>query len=172
MKRIKVVAQQTFNLMKTSWKRLSSLPSEDVFKTSSRLLDQDEYICLSHKSSEDVFKTSSRHFQHFFKTSCQDLFRTFSGRLQDVLQKWLQDIFKASSRHFEDVFKISLRYLQDILLRRLGKKSRHLQDVFKAFWRRLQDILKTSSNSAYSSVSLRSQNTFFSWNRKLLSFFT
>ena len=58
--------------------------------------------------------------QDIFKTSCQDVFRTFWRRLQDV--------FKTSSRNFQDVFKTS---------------SGHLQDVFKTFWRRLQDVWKT-----------------------------
>ena len=40
------LTQQTFVLMKTSWRRLSSSSSEDVFKTPSRRLDQDEYILL------------------------------------------------------------------------------------------------------------------------------
>ena len=55
---IKGLTQQTFVVMKTSLRRL-----EDVFrlrlqKTSSRRLDQDEYIHLTDTSSEDVFKTS------------------------------------------------------------------------------------------------------------------
>ena len=44
-------SQQTFVLMKTSLRRLSSSSSEDVLKTSSRHLDQDEYVCLSITSS-------------------------------------------------------------------------------------------------------------------------
>ena len=55
-----VTAQQTFVLMKTSWRRLSSSSSEDILKTSSRRLDQDEYARLSLTSSEDVFKTFSK----------------------------------------------------------------------------------------------------------------
>ena len=99
---------------------------EDVLKTSfvfifRRRLDQDEYVRLSLASSEDVlvktnifvlairlqdvFKTFSKRLQDVFKTSCQDIFKTFSRRLQDVLQKRLQDIFKTSSRSFQDVFK-------------------------------------------------------------------
>ena len=81
--------------------RLSHTSSEDVFKTSSRRLGQDQYIRLGYTSSrrlQDVFKTSSRRLQDVFKTSCQDVFKTFSRRLQDVLQKRLQDIFKTSSR--------------------------------------------------------------------------
>ena len=38
------IAQQTFVLMKTSWRRLSSSSLEDVFKTSSKCLGQGEYI--------------------------------------------------------------------------------------------------------------------------------
>ena len=115
--------QQTFVLMKTSFRRLSSSSSEDVFKTSTRRLDQDEYIGLTHPFSEDVFlikiiiivliirlqdvfKTSSRRlaksfsrsFQNVFKTPCNNVFRTSSRRLQDVsqdfLKRCLQDVFK------------------------------------------------------------------------------
>ena len=73
--------QQTFILMKTSWRR-----HEDVFclrlqKTSSRRLGQDQYIRLGH--------TFSRHFQDLFKASCQHVFKLFLRRLQDVLQKLL-----------------------------------------------------------------------------------
>ena len=76
----KTISQQTFVLMKTSWRRL-----EDVFrlrlqKTSSRRLGQDQYIRLGKTSSrhlQDVFKTSSRRFENVFKTS--------SRRFQDVL---------------------------------------------------------------------------------------
>ena len=74
--------------------RLSLTSSEDVFKTSSRRLGQDQYICLGHMSSrrlQDVLKTSSRHLpdvlktssrclQDIFKTSCKDIFKTFSRR--------------------------------------------------------------------------------------------
>ena len=74
-------------------------------KTSSKRLDQDQYIRLRH--------TSSRHLQHF-SSRLQDVFKTPSRRLQDDLQirfqdifKHLQDILKTSSRSFEDVFKTS-----------------------------------------------------------------
>ena len=85
------------DVLKTSWRRLSSSPSEDILiktnmftlalclqRTSSRRL-QDQNICLGYTSSRcirDVFKTSSRR---------------------------LQDIFKKSSRHLQDVFKTSSR---------------------------------------------------------------
>ena len=119
-------SQQTFVLMKTSWKRL-----EDVFrlrlqKTSWRRL-QDVLIKTNmfalalrlQKTSWSrpiylpwpyVFKTASRHLQDVFKTSSRPL----------------QGVFKMSSRRFEDVFKISSRHLQDVL-------QRYLQDVFKAY---------------------------------------
>ena len=74
-------------VLKTCWRRLSSLSSEDVFKTSSsrriyslysyvfgKGLDQDKYIRLGHTSSirlQDVFKMSSRrlhiHLTHVFR---------------------------------------------------------------------------------------------------------
>ena len=97
---LSVTSQQTFVLMKTS----------------SRRLDQDEYIRLTHTSSEDVFKTSSRRLDQGQYI-----------RLDHTSSRRLQDIFKASSR-------------------RLAKtSSRHLQDIFKTSSRRLQDIFKTSS---------------------------
>ena len=103
-------SQQTFVLMKTSWRRL-----EDVFhlclqKTSSRHFDQDEYVHLSLTSSEDVFKTFWRRLQDVFKTS----------------SRLLQGVFKTSSRRFEDVIKMSSRHLPNFL-------QRYLQDVFKAY---------------------------------------
>ena len=77
------------DVLKTSWKRLSSSSLEDVFKTSSRLLDQDEYVRLSLTSSEDVWvKTNifvlAIRLQDVFKTSCRNVFKTSSRRLQDV----------------------------------------------------------------------------------------
>ena len=51
------------DVLKTSWRRLSSSSSEDVFKASSRRLDQDQYIHLGYTSSrrlQDIFKTSLR----------------------------------------------------------------------------------------------------------------
>ena len=96
-----------FGFRRRPSRRLSYSASEDVLKTSSRRLDQDEYICLSHMSSrrlQDVFKTSSRH-------------------LQDVLPRCLQDIFKMLSRNLA---KTSSRHLEDVL-------QRYLQDVFKTY---------------------------------------
>ena len=61
---------------------------EDVLKMSfvvfRRRFDQDEYICLGHTSSrsfQDVLKMSSRCLQDIFKTSCKDVFKTFSRRI-------------------------------------------------------------------------------------------
>ena len=142
------------DVLETSWRSLSSSSSEDAFKTSSRRLDQDEYIHLSHSPSEDVFKTSlrrldqrqcisldqtsSRRLQDVFKTFCQVVFKMFSRRPQDVLQKSLQDNFKTFWRRLQDAFKTSSRCL-----------SKKIQGVFKTssrpFSKRLQDIFNTSS---------------------------
>ena len=108
-----VITKQTFALMKTSWRRLWSSSSEDFFKTSSRRLDQDEYIRLTHTSSEDVVKTSSRRLHQVnvfvLVIRLQDVFKMFWKRLQDV--------FKTSSRHFQDDIKtISRRYQVKLFL--------------------------------------------------------
>ena len=100
---------------------------EDVLKTSfvcvfRRRLHQDEYIRLTHTSSEDVLiKTNIL----VLVIRLQDVFKTFSRRLQDVLQKRFQDIFKTSCK---DVFK-TYHQIKLFLLT-------HLQDVFNTFLRR------------------------------------
>ena len=121
-------------ILKVSPRCLSSSSSEDIVKTSSRRLDQDEYICFKQMSSEDVFKTCSRRLvQDQFiclenkpSRRLQDVFKTFSSRIQDVLQNLLQDFFKTCSRHVQDVFKVSSRCLPKMY-------STHLQYVFKTF---------------------------------------
>ena len=123
------------NAFKTSSRRFQGiLTKTNIFalfirlqKTSSRRLDQDQYIRLDH--------ISSRHLQDVFKRS--------SRRLQDLLQKRLQDIFKTSLRRFQDVFKTFSRPFQDVLQNVLKTSSRCLQDVFKTRLKRLQDVFKT-----------------------------
>ena len=125
--------------MKTSWRCLSSSSSEDVFKTSSRLLDEDKYIRLSHA----LQKTSSRRLQdvlvrtNIFALVIRDVFKTSSGsvfkasprRLQKMFSRRLQDIFKTSCKK---VFKASSRRLQDIF-------KTFCKDIFKTFWEILQN---------------------------------
>ena len=126
--------------------RLSLTSSEDVFKTSSRRLGQDQYIRLGHMSSrrlQDVFKTSSRPLQGVFKTSSrrldqdeyvclsltssEDVFKTSWSR--PIYSSWLY-VFKTSSRRFQDVFKTSCKNVFKTSSRRLAKiSSRRFQDV-------------------------------------------
>ena len=86
--------QQTYVLMKTSWRRLSSSSSEDVLikmnifalvirlqKTSSRRLDQDQYIRLGHTSSRRLQDVLQKRLQDIFKTSCKDAFKMFWRRI-------------------------------------------------------------------------------------------
>ena len=106
-----------------------------------RRLDQDEHIWLTRTSSEDIFRKSSWRLDqdqyirlgHTSSRCLQDVFKTFSRRLQDVSQKRLQDTFKSFSRRFQDVFETPSRCLAT-------KSSRHLQDVLQ---RCLQDVLRT-----------------------------
>ena len=100
---------ETFVLMKTSWRRLSSSSSEDVFKTSwSRPI---------YSSWLYVFKTSSRHLQDVLPRRLQDVFKTSSRRLA-----------KTSSRHLQDVFK-TYHQVKLFLLTRLW-------EAFNTFLRR------------------------------------
>ena len=101
-----IITQQTFVLMKTSWRRLSFSSSKDVLMKTNifllitvfrRRLGQDQYIRLVH--------TSIRCFQDVFKTSCQNVFKTFSRRLQDVFETSSRSLANTSWRHLQDVLK-------------------------------------------------------------------
>ena len=91
-------------VLKTSWRRFSSSSSEDVFKTSSRRLDPDEYVRLT--------------LRHVFKTSWS----------RPIFSPWPY-VFKTSSRCFRDVFKTSSRPLQSVF----KTSSSCFEDVFKAY---------------------------------------
>ena len=100
------------DVLKTSRRRLSSSSSKEVFKTSSRRLDEDKYILVNLR----LRKTSSRCLQNILvKTNIFVL----SILLQDVLQKRLQDVFKTFC---QDVFKTSRKYV-------LKTSSRCFEDV-------------------------------------------
>ena len=84
------------NVFKTSWSRRIYLPQSYVFKTTSRRLDQGGYIRLGH-----MFW---RRLEDIFRTSCENVFKTSSTRLEDFLiMSWtfLQDIFNAPRRLFK-----------------------------------------------------------------------
>ena len=95
------LSQQTFVLLKTSWRRLeyvfhfrlqksSSRRLEDILiktnifaliirlqKTSSRPLGQDQFIRLGHTSSRRLAKTFSRFLEDVFQRCLQDVFKTY-----------------------------------------------------------------------------------------------
>ena len=92
------------------WRCLEGVFGLRLQKRSSRRLDQEEYIRLTHS----LQKTSSRRLHqdqhirlgHTSSRRLQDVFKTSSRHLQDVFKmfwKRLQDIFKTSSRRFQDV---------------------------------------------------------------------
>ena len=105
------------DVLKSSWRRLSSLPLEGAFKTnvfafvlllqktSWRRLDQDQYIRLGHtswRSVEDILKTSS---------SClQDILKMSSRHLHNVLQRCLQEVFKT----YHQAKLLMLKRVQDV----------------------------------------------------------
>ena len=119
-------------------------------KTSSRRLDQDEYIHLSHSSSEDVFKTS---WSRPIYSSWLYVFKTSSRRFQDV--------FKTSSRRFQDVFKTSCKNVFKTSSRRLAKTfSRSFQNVFKTS---CKNVFKTSFKDVFKTFSRRIIELICSW---------
>ena len=111
--------QQTNSVLeKMFWRRLSSSSSEDVLR---RL--QDGFIKTNIFTLLIRFQkmTSRRLEDVLIKTSIlvlvihfEDLFKTFSRRLQDVYKTFCKNVFKTSSRRPQDVFKTSSRPLQDV----------------------------------------------------------
>ena len=176
----KVSSQQTFVLMKTSWRRLEDVFHIHLQKTSwsrrtyslysyvfRRRLDQDQYIRLGHTSSRrshDFFKTSTRRLAKMSSKRLQDVFKTSSRRLKTSCY----DVFKTSCKN---IFKTSSRRLQDVLIKtdifailiRLQKTSwtRPIYPawsyVFKTFSRLLQDVFKTTCQDVFKTSSRRLQ---------------
>ena len=108
-----VITQQTFVLMKTSWRRLENVFRLHLQKTSfvsafRRRLEDVLPGCL-----KDVLKTSSRHPQDVFKTyyqvkvflitQFQDIFETYSKRFWDVLLRRLSTGGLPRS-HFREIY--------------------------------------------------------------------
>ena len=110
--------QQIFVLMKTTWRRLSS--------SSSRRL-HDVLI------KTNIFVLVIRF---------QDVFKTFSKHLQDVLQKRIQDIFKTSSRRFQNIFMTSCKDVfktyHQVKLLLLTRLQEDLEMYSIGFWDVLQ----------------------------------
>ena len=110
------------DVLKTSWRRLLSSSSEDVFKTYSKCFDQDEYIRLIHTS-------------YFTNRS--------SRRLEDVLQRCLQDVFKTYYQvklflvtQLQDFFETYSKPFRAVLLRRLstgGLPRSHFWEVYDQY---------------------------------------
>ena len=105
-----VLTQQTFVLRKTSWRRL----------------DQDEYVRLNLRSSEDVLVKTNIRLQDVFKTSSRHLQDILPRHPQDVLQWYLQDGFK--KYHQIKLFLLTrLWEAFNTFLRRFFSKDGYLQ---------------------------------------------
>ena len=106
---IRFLSQQTFVLMKTSWRRLQDVLITTnmfalAFKTSSRCLGQDQYIRLGHMSSrllQDVLVKTNIFVLAIWRL--QDVFKASSRRLQDVFKTYSRHPAKISSRRFQGV---------------------------------------------------------------------
>ena len=104
--------------------------SQQIFilmKTSSRHLDQGDYIRVSHTFSEDASR-------FFGQNQYVCLGHTSSRRFQDILSRRLQDVlqnvFKTSSRCLQNVFK---RSCKNIFMKSSRRLEKCLQDVFKTY---------------------------------------
>ena len=130
-----------------------------LIKTSSRRLDQDEYVRLSLTSSRRLQDVLVKTNRFVLAIRLQDVFKRFSRRFQDVLPRHLQDIFKTSSKHLQDVFKTPSRRLQDIFktsLRRIIKLNCSCEHVFEKHSTRFRDVLfqRRLSTEEYAQVTL------------------
>ena len=112
--------QETFVLVKTSWRRLQDLLIKTSMFALALRLQKTFWSRPVYSSWLYVFKMSSRRFEDVFKKSSRRLAKMSSRSFQDVLQKRLQNVFKTS-------WKSSLKHFQDIL-------QRYLQDVFKTYY--------------------------------------
>ena len=137
-----LVTQQTFVLMKTSWRRLEGVFCLHLQKTSwSRPI----YLSWSY-----LFKTSSRRSQALSR-----LAKTSSRHLAKTSSRHLQDVFKTSSRHLQNVFKTSSRHLQDFL-------QRCHQDVFKTYYQ-VKLFLSNCSVLSFKTFLIRTAKTVIYW---------
>ena len=114
-------------LQKTSWRSPIYSSWAYVFKTFSR----------RKTSCKNIFKASSRRLQDVLKTSLrrlQDVFKTSSRRLQNVFKTSYKNIFKTSSRGFQDLLQ---RYLPDVFKAYLQVKLFLLTSIREVLQRRL-----------------------------------
>ena len=100
-------------------------------KTSSRRLDQDRYIRITHTSSENVLKTSWRRLD---QGKYILLGHTSSKRLQDIFKTSCKNVFKTSTRHLEDVFGTYSKHFWDVLQRRLSIEGFAYVTLLRNLW--------------------------------------
>ena len=165
-----MISQQTFVLMKTSSRRLLSSSSEYiriyspysyVFRRCFQdvLIKTNIFVLIIHL--QKFFQTFSRGLQGAIKTSCKNVFKTSSRRLQDILKmlsRRLQDVFKASwpRRIYLPYSYVFRRRLQDVLIKtNIFVLIIYLQDIFKMFSRGLQDAFKISCKNVCRTSSRR-----------------
>ena len=147
---IRYTSQQTFVLMKTSWRRHSSSASEDVLikanifalliRLQRTLLRRFQDVSIKTKIFvlvillQDVFKTFSRCLQDVFKTSLRRFTKTSQNRLQDVFKTSCKNVFKTSSRSLQDVLKMYHQVKLFLLT--------WSQDVFETYSKRFSHVIQ------------------------------
>ena len=119
---------------KTSWRRLKDVFRLRLQKTSwsRRIYSPYSYVFI--RRLQDVFKTSSGHLQDILLRHFQDVFKKSSRRLAKMSSRRLQGVLKTSSRHLQDVFKTYHRVNLFLLTR--------FQDVFETFSKCFSDVVQ------------------------------
>ena len=112
---LRMHSQQTFVLMKTFWRCLSSSSSEEVLiKTNNRLTHTSSevvlikvnifyiYICfICFQACQNVFKMSWRHLCKVYR---KDVFKTYDQAKLFLLTRF-QDVFEKYSKRFWDILQ-------------------------------------------------------------------
>ena len=78
-------SQQTFVLMKTFWWRRICSPYSYVLRRGLQEVFIKTNIFALVIRFQDVFKTFWKHLQDIFETSCKVVFKTFSGRIIELI---------------------------------------------------------------------------------------
>ena len=149
------------DVFKMSWSRRIYSPYSYVFRRCFQdvLIKTNIFVLIIHL--QKFFQTFSRGLQGAIKTSCKNVFKTSSRRLQDILKmlsRRLQDVFKASwpRRIYLPYSYVFRRRLQDVLIKtNIFVLIIYLQDIFEMFSRGLQDAFKISCKNVCRTSSRR-----------------
>ena len=130
-----------------SWRRLQKTKTKDVFKMSSRRLNQDECLLGFNLITrlKNILKTSWKRLEDILVRRLEDILKTFSRCLENLLKTSWRRMAKTNILVLTKTF---WRRLEDVFWRRMTKENIFV--LIKTSWKRLlktktKDIFKTSS---------------------------